>query len=71
MKKIKQVTPRLSTILKERGFTHATFAELVGVPQPTISRFDKMSRHNSTNLFRIAQALDLRIEELFEIEYED
>ncbi|PTM52693.1 helix-turn-helix domain-containing protein [Desmospora activa] len=70
MKKIKHVTPRLSAILKKRGITHATFAEKVGLLQPTISRFDKMTRHESINLFRIAQALDLRIEDLFEVEYD-
>jgi transcriptional regulator with XRE-family HTH domain len=69
-KRIKRVTPRLSAILKSRGITHAAFAEKVGV-QPTISRFDKMERHDDTNLFRIAQALDLHIKDLFEIEFED
>lgn len=63
-----KVKPRLNKILKERGLTQLKLAELSGVPQGSISRFDKNSRHEAAHLFAIARALDVKIEELFEVE---
>ncbi|MGM7634145.1 helix-turn-helix domain-containing protein [Bacillus sp. Hm123] len=61
------IKPRLNSILKERGITQMKLAEMSGVPQGSISRFDKNNRHEATHLFAIAQALDLSIEDLFEV----
>lgn len=60
------VKPCLMKLLKERGITQLKLSELSGVPQGTISRFDKNERHNANHLFAIARALDVRIEDLFE-----
>lgn len=43
-------------------------SQLSGIPQGSISRFDKNTRHEDAHLFAIAKALGLNIEELFEIE---
>ena len=61
------VKPRLYSILKERGITQTELAKMAGVPQGTISRFDRNLRYEATNLFAIAKALDLKVEDLFEI----
>ncbi|MBX0320205.1 helix-turn-helix domain-containing protein [Shouchella clausii] len=63
-----KVTPILSKILKERGLTQQKLSELTGINQGSISRFDRNSLHKDSHLFTIAKALDLKIENLFEIE---
>jgi transcriptional regulator with XRE-family HTH domain len=62
------VTPRLLEILKERGMTQSELSALSGVPQGSISRFDKNSRHESAHLFSISRALGVTIEALFRVE---
>lgn len=57
------IRARLSELLKERGMSR-----LSGVPQGSISRFDRNSRHESAHLFAIAGALGVRIEDLFDVE---
>ncbi|ANY67720.1 transcriptional regulator [Paenibacillus sp. BIHB 4019] len=59
------VTPQLGKILTERGLTQNTLSEMSGVPQGSISRFDKNSRHESAHLVAISRALGLTIEDLF------
>lgn len=61
------VKPRLYSILKERNLTQTELAKMSGVPQGTISRFDRNFRYEANNLFSIAKALNLKIEDLFEI----
>jgi len=61
------VTPRLSEILKGRGMTQTELSTLSGVPQGSISRFDKNSRHDDVHLFAIAAALNVTVEELFRV----
>lgn len=61
------VRPRLSEIIKERNLTQMQLAEMSGVPQGSISRFDKNERHVDWHVFAIAKALGLSIEELFVI----
>ncbi|WP_412102067.1 helix-turn-helix domain-containing protein, partial [Paenibacillus larvae] len=39
------VTPKLNQILKDRGLTQMQLSQMTGVPQGSISRFDKNSRH--------------------------
>lgn len=65
------VKPRLLLLLKERGITQTQLAELSGVPQGTISRFDRNDRHVATHVFAIAKALDVNVEDLFEVTYRD
>ncbi|WP_433752283.1 helix-turn-helix domain-containing protein [Paenibacillus amylolyticus] len=57
---------KLNKIREERGITQSQLAVAAGVPQPYISRFDKSEQHNIKNLFAVANALNLKIDELFE-----
>ncbi|WP_257391539.1 helix-turn-helix domain-containing protein [Cytobacillus gottheilii] len=60
--------PKLNKILKERKMTQTELAEKTGINQPVISRFDKSKQHQDIHLVLISRALDLSIEDLFEIE---
>lgn len=61
------VKPRLLAILKELGITQMQLSAMTGVPQGSISRFDRNESHVDWHVFAIATALELRIEDLFEI----
>ncbi|WP_217560999.1 helix-turn-helix domain-containing protein [Paenibacillus sp. GbtcB18] len=63
-----QIRPRLSEILAERGMTQTACAELAGIPQAAISRFDKSTQHKDEHVFRIAHALNISVEQLFVVE---
>lgn len=63
-----KVTPRLTEILKERGLTQTQLSELTGVPQGSISRFDKNDRHVDVHVAAILRALGIAYDELFTIE---
>lgn len=67
-----KVTPILSKLMKERQVTQSALSSLTGVPQGSISRFDKNERHVDWHVFAIAKALDVSIEDLFllEIDYD-
>lgn len=43
------------------------FSEMCGLSQVSISRFDRSRQHLDLNLFIIAKALNLKIEDLFEV----
>ncbi|MGY0654119.1 helix-turn-helix domain-containing protein [Bacillus subtilis] len=58
---------RLNTVMKAKGWTQVRLSEASGVPQGSISRFDKNSRHEDSHVFSIAKALEVEVEELFEI----
>ncbi|WP_069839160.1 helix-turn-helix domain-containing protein [Bacillus sp. F56] len=60
-------TPRLHAVMKDKGWTQVRLAEASGVPQGSISRFDKNSRHEDWHVFSIAKALEVEVDELFEI----
>jgi transcriptional regulator with XRE-family HTH domain len=62
-----RIKPRLSKLLKEKGWTQSELADKTGVNQASISRFDIQTRHDDRHLFVIAHALDCRIEDLFEV----
>lgn len=66
-----KVTPRLMTILKEKSLTQVQLSELSGVPQGSISRFDKNEKHLDWHVFAIAKALNINVADLFDIEYLD
>ncbi len=62
------VKPRLNGLLKDRNITQVELSKLSGVPQGSVSRFDKNERHTDWHVFAIARAMDVKIEDLFEIE---
>lgn len=62
------VKPRLNELLKERGITQQQLSDMTNVPQGSISRFDKNERHVDWHLFAIARALDINVEDLFDVE---
>lgn len=59
------VVPRLMEILEEMKMTQTQLADMTGIPQGTISRFDKNGRHVDWHLFAIANALGISIADLF------
>ncbi|MET1249443.1 helix-turn-helix transcriptional regulator [Sporolactobacillus sp. STCC-11] len=61
------VKPQLKKILKEKGLTQEDLSRLSSIPQGTISRFDNQVKHPDNTLFRISRALNLSIEDLFEV----
>jgi putative transcriptional regulator len=63
-----KVTPKLNQIRKERGLSQIELAELSKVNQPFISKFDSNENFNANNVFSIARALGVSVEELFIIE---
>jgi transcriptional regulator with XRE-family HTH domain len=63
--------PNLLPLLKELGLTQMELSKLSGVPQGSISRFDKNSRHESDHLFSIAKALNVPVDKLFIVEEAD
>jgi transcriptional regulator with XRE-family HTH domain len=66
-----KVVPRLNKLLKEKGWTQMQLSEKSGVPQGSISRFDKNTRHEASHLFSIAKALGVSVEDLFEVQSEE
>ena len=63
-----KVTPRLGEILKDRKMTQNDLAELTGISQAVISRFDKNRQHVDLQVVLIAKALGVNMEDLFHIE---
>ncbi|ASA21840.1 helix-turn-helix domain-containing protein [Paenibacillus donghaensis] len=65
-----KLTPKLSKILKERGIKQLHIAIKAEIPQPYISRFDGPDKghYDISNLYSIAESLNLKIEDLFTIE---
>jgi transcriptional regulator with XRE-family HTH domain len=61
------VKPKLMALLKERNLTQMQLSEMSGVPQGSISRFDRNDRHADVHVFAIAKALDVKVEDLFEV----
>lgn len=59
--------PRLHTILEQRGITEKELVLMTGISPTSISRFDRSSRYDITHLIRIAAALNIPINELFDI----
>lgn len=62
------VKPKLTALMKERGITQQQLSDMTNVPQGSISRFDKNERHVDWHLFAIARALDISVEDLFDVE---
>ncbi|WP_025726762.1 helix-turn-helix domain-containing protein [Heyndrickxia ginsengihumi] len=65
------VKPILMQILKERNMTQTQLSEISGVPQGSISRFDKNDRHVDWHIFAIAKALNINVHDLFKVDYKE
>ncbi|MHA7963563.1 helix-turn-helix domain-containing protein [Paenibacillus sp. CAU 1782] len=65
------IKPKLLKILKERGLTQIDLAEMAGITQAAVSRFDRNVQYRIDHLFKISKALNLPIEELFEVEEQE
>ncbi|WP_240036641.1 helix-turn-helix transcriptional regulator [Paenibacillus amylolyticus] len=65
------MTPNLTNILRVRGLTQTQLSESTGIPQGTISRFDRNARHEAVHLFLISRSLGITIEELFVVEEQE
>lgn len=63
-----EIKPKLNKLLKERNMTQNDLSELTGITQPVISRFDKNGQHRSNHLYLISRALNLKMDDLFEVE---
>lgn len=61
------VKPKLNKILNERGLSQLKFATDSNISQNVITRFDKSVQIRFDNLFAIAKALNLNVEQLFEV----
>jgi transcriptional regulator with XRE-family HTH domain len=61
----------LLSILKERSLTQIDLAEMAGITQAAVSRFDRNVQYRIDHLFKISKALNLSIEELFEVEEQE
>jgi transcriptional regulator with XRE-family HTH domain len=60
------VKPRLRELLSKSKFKNQKeFAEIVGVKEPTISRFDSQTRYDIVTLVAISRALGVSIDDLF------
>ncbi|QNR65043.1 helix-turn-helix transcriptional regulator [Paenibacillus peoriae] len=66
-----KVKPNLMSLLKEKGITQLQLSETTGIPQGSLSRFDKNSRHESAHLFTIARALGVGVEDLFTVQEQE
>ncbi|MDK7669298.1 helix-turn-helix domain-containing protein [Cytobacillus oceanisediminis] len=58
----------MNEIRKEKGLNGKELAALVGVTEPTISRFDSQKRYDIDVLVSVSKALGVTMEELFIIE---
>jgi transcriptional regulator with XRE-family HTH domain len=65
------IKPKLLSILKERSLTQIDLAEMAGITQAAVSRFDRNVQYRIDHLFKISKALNLSIEELFEVEEQE
>ena len=63
-----KATPKMNEIRNQKGLKGKELAELVGVTEPTISRFDTQKRYDIDVLVSVSKALGVTIEELFKIE---
>lgn len=59
--------PRLYQVLQEIGITEEELAEKAGVPLVAINQFECSYKQVDLILIRIAKALNLNVEDLFEV----
>jgi predicted XRE-type DNA-binding protein len=65
------VRPSLNILLTDLGISQRQLSKLSGVPQGSISRFDKNSSHVTDHLFSIAKALKVPVDKLFVVEEQE
>lgn len=61
------IRSRLRDLLEERGISQRKFAKMCGVEQGALSRFDAQLGHDDTVNIRIAWALGIPLQDLFEV----
>lgn len=61
---------RLRELMKSRGLTQVELSAKTGIPQGTISRFDRNTRHETSHLLALSKFFGIRINDLFEEEEE-
>lgn len=66
-----RVKPRLSAILKERGIDSIELELLTGVSLAVIHRFDRSISFDIRDLIKLSRALDMTVEEMFDIHTEE
>lgn len=67
-----QVGTRIKTLRKSKGISQKEFATLVGIKYPTYSNYENNNRVPSkTDLEKIAEKLDVSVNELLGIKYFD
>jgi transcriptional regulator with XRE-family HTH domain len=63
-----KATAKMKEIQVQRGLMSKDLAKLAGVTEPTISRFDSQKRYDIDVLISVSKALNVTVEELFDIE---
>jgi transcriptional regulator with XRE-family HTH domain len=63
------VEPQLKNIMSSKGITQKELSIMTGIPQSTISRFDKTDSHKQTHVVIILKTLGIAYEELFKVSY--
>jgi DNA-binding Xre family transcriptional regulator len=63
------VEPQLKNIMNSKGITQKELSIMTGIPQSTISRFDKTDSHKQVHVVIILKTLEIEYEELFKISY--
>jgi len=63
-----KATSKMKKIQEQRGLLSKDLAKLAGVTEPTISRFDTQKRYDIDVLISVSKALNVTVEELFDIE---
>lgn len=63
-----KATAKMKKIQQQRGLLSKDLAKLAGVTEPTISRFDSQKRYDIDVLISVSKALNVTVEELFDIE---
>lgn len=66
-----QIRPRINKLTLKFGYSQTKLSEISGVPQSTLSRFDRAERHVDWHLFTLANAFNCRLEDLFEYKHEN
>jgi transcriptional regulator with XRE-family HTH domain len=65
------IKPQLHALLRRKNMTQHELSRRTGIPQGTISRFDRNLRHDSRHLILISRTLNVSIDDLFIVEESD
>lgn len=64
------VRNKIPQLIKDRDMTQKQFAEKAGLTEATVSRLKRQDRFDIATLFLASRALDVSIEDMFEVEEE-